>query len=165
MRKKIIEPKEDLLGCASEDDLYSKLFEKSSLVFPEYGLTAKRGVCKHLAKLIALKEYSENKLAKSDWAPNPQLTKHLRNMAKKGFAVFGNVKNKGALKLNTEKIKKDWLNIDHQKTNDELEKEAVERAKSAANGILDMIQGENCFDITCRLEFLFEELKIGKSEE
>lgn len=159
MRKKKPKPKQNLLGCESEGDLYSKLFEKSNLVFPEYGLTAKRGVCKHLTELIASGKYSYDKLAKSDWAPNPQLTKHLRNVAKKGFAVFGNVKNKGALKLNINKIKKDWLNIDHRKTNDELKKEAVERAKSAANGILNMIQDENCFDITCRLEFLFEELK------
>lgn len=164
MRKKIIEPKEDLLGCDCEVSLYSKLFEKSDLVFPEYGLMEKKCACKHLANLIMSGMY-KNKLAKSAWAPNVQLTKHLRNMAKKGFAVFGNVKNKGALKLNTDKIKKDWLNLDHQKTNDELEKEAVERAKSAANEILDMIQGENCFDITCRLEFLLEELKLGKSEE
>ena len=165
MRKKIIKPKENLLGCASEDDLRTKLFEKSSLVFPEYEMRARKGICKHLTELIASGKYFGDKLVSSYWARNPQLTKHLRNMAKKGFAVFGIVKNKGALKLNTEKIKKDWLNIDHQKTNDELEKESFNRAQSAANEILDMMKEERNFDITCRLEFLFEELKIGKSEE
>lgn len=165
MRKKIIKPKENLLGCESEDDLYSKLFEKSSLVFPEYGLTAKRGVCKHLAKLIASGKYSGDKLAKSDWPRNPQLTKHLENMAKKGFVFFVRGQYKGKIKLNLDKIKKDWLDVDHQKTDDELEKEAFNRAESAANEILDIMKEEKNFDITCRLEFLLEELRSGKSED
>lgn len=161
MSKKVekVIPKEDLLGFESEFDLYNKLLEKSDFAFPEYGLMKKKCVCRHLAKLIASGKYSGDKLANSDWARNPQLTKHLENMAKKGFVVFIRGQYKGKIKLNMDRIKKDWLNIDHQKTNDELKKEAVERAKSAANGILNMIQDENCFDITCRLEFLFEELK------
>ena len=72
---------------------------------------------------------------------------------------------KGKIKLNLDKIKRDWLDIDHQKTNDELEKESFNRAQSAANEILDMMKEERNFDITCRLEFLLEELKSGKSEE
>ena len=157
-----IEPKESLLGCTSEADLYSKLLKKSNLVFPEYGLMEKKCVCRHLAKLIAAGKYSGDGLVSFSWIGNNQLGKHLKRLAEKGFVIHGIVKNKGALKLNTEKIKNDWLNIDHQKTNDESEREAIERAKSAANGILNMIQDENCFDITCRLEFLFEELKSIK---
>lgn len=154
-----IEPKESLLGCTSEADLYSKLLKKSNLVFPEYGLMKKKCVCKHLAKLIASRRYSGDELVSSDWARNPQLVKHLKNMARKGFVVYGIVKNKGALKLNMEKIKRDWLNLDHQKTDDELEREAFRRAKIAADEILDMRKKENCFDIVNQLEFLSVKLK------
>lgn len=163
MRKKIKKPKENLLGCISEDDLYSKLFEKSSLVFPEYGLTAKRNICKHLAELIASDLYSGDGLANFSYKQNKQLSKHLENLAIKGFAVFIKGQYKGTLKLNTDKIKKDWLNIDHQKTNDELEKEAFNRAEIAANKILDMRRKENCFDIARWFEFLLANLK--RSEE
>lgn len=159
-----VEPKENLLGCTSEADLYNKLFEKSIFVFPEYGKTERKGVSKHLTDLIASGKYAGDKLENFSYNCNRQLAKHLKNLALNGFVTFGIVKNKGALKLDIEKIKKDWLNIEHQKTNDEFKKETVERAKSAANGILNMIQEENCSDITCRLEFLFEELKSGKSE-
>lgn len=165
MRKKIIKPKEDLLGCISEDDLRTKLFEKSNLVFPEYGLMEKKCVCKHLTELIASGKYSGDKLAKSDWPRNPQLTKHLENMAKKGFVFFVRGQYKGKIKLNLDKIKKDWLDVDHQKTDDELEKESFNRAESAANEILDIMKEEKNFDITCRLEFLLEELRSGKSED
>ena len=165
MRKKIKKPKENFLGCISEDDLRNKLFEKSSLVFPEYEMRARKGICKHLTELIASGKYSGDKLAKSDWPRNPQLTKHLENMAKKGFVFFVRGQYKGKIKLNLDKIKRDWLDIDHQKTNDELEKESFNRAQSAANEILDMMKEERNFDITCRLEFLLEELKSGKSEE
>lgn len=158
------EPKENLLGCMSESDLYNKLLKKSNLVFPKYGLMGKKCVCRHLTELIESGRYSGDRLVSSHWARNAQLTKHLRNMAKKGFLVYGIVKNKGALKLNTGKIKKDWLNIDHQKTNDELEKDSFNRAKSAANEILDMMKEKRNFDITCRLEFLLEELKSEELE-
>ena len=80
-------------------------------------------------------------------------------MARKGFVVYGIVKNKGALKLNMEKIKRDWLNLDHQKTDDELEREAFRRAKIAADEILNMRKKENCFDIVNQLEFLSVKLK------
>lgn len=162
MRPKKPKPNENLLGCESEEDLRIKLFEKSSLVFPEYEMRARKNICKHLAKLVASKKYSGDELASSDWARNPQLIKHLKNMAKKGFLVYGIVKNKGALKLNMEKIKSDWLNLDHPKTNDELKKEAFWRAEVATNEILKMRQKCNYFNIACRLEFLFEDLKSNK---
>lgn len=161
MRKKVekVIPNENLLGFESEFDLYNKLLEKSDFAFPEYGLMKKKCVCKHLAKLIASRRYSGDELVSSDWARNPQLVKHLKNMARKGFVVYGIVKNKGALKLNMEKIKRDWLNLDHQKTDDELEREAFRRAKIAADEILDMRKKENCFDIVNQLEFLSVKLK------
>ena len=159
-----VEPKENLFGYTSESDLYNELLKKSDLVFPEYGVMEKKCVCKHLTELIASGKYSGDKLAKSDWPRNPQLTKHLENMAKKGFVFFVRGQYKGKIKLNVDKINKDWLNVDHQKTDDELKKEAFERAEDATNKILKMRQKGNYFDIACRLEFLFEEIKIGKSE-
>lgn len=154
-----IEPKESLLGCTSEADLYSKLLKKSDLVFPEYGLMEKKCVCRHLAKLIASGKYSGDELVSFSWIGNNQLGKHLKRLAEKGFVIYGIVKNKGALKLNMEKIKRDWLNLDHQKTNDELKEEALKRAKFATNKIFKTMQEENYFDVVRQLEFLSVKLK------
>ena len=54
MRKKIkkVIPKENLLGFDCESDLYSKLLEKSNLVFPEYKLIAQMAICRLLTNLI-----------------------------------------------------------------------------------------------------------------
>lgn len=157
-----IKPKESLLGCTSETDLYDKLLKKSNLVFSEYGLMEKKCICRHLAKLIASGKYSGDELVSFSWIGNNQLGKHLKRLAEKGFVIYGIVKNKGALKLNMEKIKSDWLNLDHPKTNDELKKEAFWRAEAATNEILKMRQKCNYFNIACRLEFLFEDLKSNK---
>lgn len=156
------EPKENLLGCTSESDLCSKLFEKSKFVFSEYGLMEKKCVCRHLTELIASGKYSGNELVNFSWIGNNQLGKHLKRLAEKGFVIYGIVKNKGALKLNTEKIKKDWLNLDHQKTDNEFKEEAFKRAKFAANKIFKGMQDKNCFDIACRFEFLLAELENSK---
>lgn len=157
-----IEPKESLLGCTSEADLYSKLLKKSNLVFPEYGLTERKGVSKHLTNLIVSGKYVGDKLERFSYNYNRQLAKHLENLALKGFVIYSKGQNKSVLKLDTEKIKKDWLNIEHQKTNNELEREAFKRAKIAADKILDMRKKENCFDIACRFEFLLADLKSNK---
>lgn len=157
-----IEPKESLLGCTSEADLYDKLLKKSALVFPEYGLTERKGVSKHLTNLIVSGKYVGEKLERFSYNYNRQLAKHLENLALKGFVIYSKGQNKSVLKLDTEKIKKDWLNIEHQKTNNELEREAFKRAKIAADKILDMRKKENCFDIACRFEFLLADLKSNK---
>lgn len=157
-----VEPKENLLGCTSESDLYNKLLKKSDLVFPEYGLMEKKCVCRHLTELIASGKYSDNELVSFSWIGNNQLGKHLKRLAEKGFVIYGIVKNKGALKLNTEKIKRDWLNLDHQKTENEFKEEAFKRAKFAANKIFKEMQDKNCFDIACRFEFLLAELENSK---
>lgn len=157
-----VEPKENLLGCTSEADLYNKLFEKSIFVFPEYGKTERKGVSKHLTDLIASGKYAGDKLERFSYNYNRQLAKHLENLALKGFVIYSKGQNKGVLKLDTEKIKKDWLDIERKKTNEQLGEEAKSRIKKVVCEILDMVRDKNCFDIARRLEFLLLELKSNK---
>ena len=98
-----VEPKENLLGCTSESDLYNKLLKKSDLVFPEYGLTERKGVSKHLTNLIVSGKYAGDKLERFSYNYNRQLAKHLENLALKGFVIYSKGQNKGVLKLDTEK--------------------------------------------------------------
>lgn len=165
MRKKIDNSavsKENLLGFDTEFDLYSKLFEKSVFIFPEYETRARKGVSKHMANLLALGVYSGERLVDVKYnfnTRNIRLVNHLTILAEKGFVVYARKQNKGKLKLNIQKIKLDWLNADHQKTEDEFYADAFRRINVAMKNILSVAQNYNCMQIAAQLEFLFASLE------
>ena len=152
--KKVI-PKENLLGFESADDLYKQLLEKSKFVFPEYkNVVARRCISKHTTNLIASGVYSGKCLAKLKYDGNIRLIKHLEQLAKKGFAFYAKKQHKGMFKLNIKKIKTDWIDIDHQKTEAEFQNEAVNRANTAVENILNIARRYDYCEVASQLEFL-----------
>ena len=152
--KKVI-PKENLLGFESADDLYKQLLEKSKFVFPEYkNVVARRCISKHTADLIASGLYSGKRLVKLEYSRNIRLIKHLEQLAKKGFAFYTRKQHKGMFKLNIERIKTDWIDVDHQKTEAEFQNEAINRANAAVKNILSIARIYDYCEVASQLEFL-----------
>lgn len=173
MRKKIVReiiPKENLLGCESKEDLFNRLLDKSQFVFPEYKPLARQYISKHTANLVALGIYSKGKLVELNGnsnSRNVRLIKHLEKLAEKGLAVYAKRQYKGKFKFNIDKIKTDWLDIDHKKIKSEIQAEAIMRINTAIDGILAMTKDYNCCEIASQLEFLkasLEDLAENSSE-
>lgn len=146
MTKKIIKDivsdvlRDNFLGCKSEYDLYNKLFEKSKFVFPEYEVRARKGISKHTANLIASGIYSGDSFVTFSAAKNTRVFYHLKKLAEKGFVSRASGRIKTKMKFNLDKIKTGWLEVNHQKTDSEFEKEAIERIDKSMKKIKDEIQ-------------------------
>lgn len=168
MRKKINENdevKKNLLGYASVIELYNQLLRNADFVFPEYGIKAKECISRHTANLIKTGVYSTGQLVElhgNSNSRNVRLIKHLEKLAQKGLAVYAKRYYKGKFKLNIDKIKSDWLDINYKKSDDELQAEAINRTNLAIKKILNMIQKYDCYDVTSQiasnLEFLVASL-------
>lgn len=152
-------PLENLLGCSSKLDLYNKLLEKSALVFPEYNVVARRGISRHTADLILATDCFNGQFIELKYkfnTRNLRLIKHLDKLAERGFAIYVKAQHRGKFKINIERIKIGWLNIDHQKTDFEFQKEAVARINVSMKNILDISQKYEQYScqIAAQLEFL-----------
>ena len=175
MRKKIVReiiPKENLLGCESKLDLYDKLFEKSILVFPEYNITARRGISKHTVNLLATGLYSD-KFTSLPYEANRRLFYHIKKLAEKGFVSYASGKRKGQIRFNLKTIKTMWLDASYRRSEQEFKEVAFDRIDASlkkillnvrelmgVTGILDILS-----DAASTLETLDESLESCKSNK
>ena len=133
--------KENLLGYSSEYYLYKQLLLKSKFVFPEYDTRSRQGISRCVTDLIISGAYSGDQLVEIKRNFNTQnlrLIKHLEKLAEKGFVAYTKLQYKGRLKFNLKRVQDDWLNLDHEKTSAELEKETLDRINNAIEDILAM---------------------------
>lgn len=164
---------ENLLGCSSSHVLYTKLLDKSIFVFPEYGKRARQGISKHTTNLIVSGVYSSGDFVDFSYNKNYRLFYHLKKLAEKGFASYANGKRKGLFKLDLEKIKTGWLEIDHKKTEDEFKSEAIQRIERSVGEILHnsriLIDKQNVLpilsDVASNLEILVVNLENSVADE
>ena len=84
-----------------------------------------------------------------------------------------NGKRKGLFKLDLEKIKTGWLEIDHKKTEDEFKSEAIQRIERSVGEILHnsriLIDKQNVLpilsDVASNLEILVVNLENSVADE
>lgn len=168
--------KKNLLGFDTEFDLYTKLFEKSVLVFPEYETRARKGICKHTVKFITSDVYSSGKFVTFSPASNTRVFYHLKKLAEKGFISHASGRRKGKIRFDINKIKTGWLELDHQKTKDEFISEAVDRVNNSIEDIKSKVKSLSVehdilvvlSDVASSLEILADDLEsynYGRSKD